>query len=137
MVVWVCLPQPGFLGIHNFLTYGFLIVCAVISHRLSQTLFDWKTKMYWSICHPPHHSIPTISSKQWSTFWAWPMEHTARNIWYRTLHNMLPTTSRHYQFQLSTAPTPICALCNSNIDTTDHFIIGCPYKYEIWQLVWG
>ncbi|KAG2217512.1 hypothetical protein INT45_001799 [Circinella minor] len=75
----------------------------------------------------PEHLSPTSSQYTYNI----------QNIWYRTLHNTFATTSRRYQFQLSTAPTPICDLCNSSIDTTDHFIIGCPYKYEIWQLVWG
>ncbi|KAI7856949.1 hypothetical protein BDC45DRAFT_502699 [Circinella umbellata] len=108
-----------------------------ISQRLAQNLLEWKTKTYRNICHAPCHCIPTISSKQWSMFWAWPMEHSTKNIWYRALHNTIPTASRSHHFQLSTAPTPICNLCNSGVDTMDHFIIGCPHKYKIWQLVWG
>ncbi|CDH55372.1 predicted protein [Lichtheimia corymbifera JMRC:FSU:9682] len=59
---------------------------------------SWTPRRYRSICQPHIPLVPSITRKKWKLFWSSPMEHTARNVWYRIMHNTIPTATRlaHY-----------------------------------------
>ncbi|KAI9489520.1 hypothetical protein BDB00DRAFT_747560, partial [Zychaea mexicana] len=68
----------------------------------------------------------------WSNFWQIPTEHQGRNIWYRLLHNHLPTASRVHRIAPAFLPSPSCRLCLAPIEDTNHFLYYCLKKELVW-----
>ncbi|KAI9482563.1 hypothetical protein BDB00DRAFT_745906, partial [Zychaea mexicana] len=95
------------------------------------------TRAYKQLCAPPQHTVPQIVAKQWKQFWRWPMEHGARNLWYRTIHNSLPTAERLFRLGLQDLTSATCRLCNDAIDTPAHFLVLCRHRHSVWNLIWG
>ncbi|KAI8388202.1 uncharacterized protein BYT42DRAFT_611271 [Radiomyces spectabilis] len=52
-----------------------------------------------------HACFADISISQWNSLWPWPMNSTARNVWFRVIHLKLPTASRLFELQLAPGTT--------------------------------
>lgn len=94
----------------------------------------WRSKTYRKLIAPANPS--DNSSVSWTTFWRTPMNHTARNVWYRLLHDRLPTSSRVHHIAPTFVTSHLCRICLTTCDDDFHFLMGCPKKGEVWQQVW-
>ncbi|KAI8642131.1 hypothetical protein BD408DRAFT_417139 [Parasitella parasitica] len=98
------------------------------------------TKSYRKLCSPPSAPPPSLpppynpsTRPAWSTFWALPLSHSCRNVWYRFLYHRIPHRVRLYEWER--APSPSCAICHHPTESTDHFMFSCPVKLAVWQQV--
>jgi hypothetical protein len=94
---------------------------------------------YKSLIPTKTSSIPLMSPKQWKNFWKIQIPLPARTIWYRTIHNKIPTKVLLHKHTQSKHPSPNCPLCSSYIptrETLDHFIFECPLKFHVWQTIY-
>ncbi|KAI9248724.1 hypothetical protein EDC94DRAFT_569914, partial [Helicostylum pulchrum] len=68
-------------------------------------------------------------------FWYLKTPLPARTIWYRAIHNKIPTKSILHKFFPDKTESPNCLLCLSTSiseETVDHFLFACPSKNSIW-----
>lgn len=72
----------------------------------------------------------------WAKFWALPLPHTCRNIWYRVIQYKLPSKSILHRFVPEAFPSPSCLICSHPIENYHHFLFECPAKLQAWQYVW-
>ena len=131
----LCLPMTHPGGGHTG-SLG-LVDGTPLTARLAKTLPLWRPRAFWHIVSSPHLPTPVVAKSSWRLFWRWPMEHTARNIWYRTLHHTLPTADRLFRFGVSGVPSANCRLCEEAVDTTEHFLVQCRKKWAVWRTVWS
>lgn len=99
-------------------------------------LKSWTSRRYRNLCHPSFQLIDSITRSRWKLFWKIPMEHQARNVWYRSIHNTLPTLTRLADYGIHHHTTTSCRLCNNAPDTVDHFLLHCPQRKLVWQAMW-
>lgn len=98
----------------------------------------WKTRVYRQLCRPPIPIIDCISRSAWNRFWHTPMEHGARNVWLRAIHNSIPTLTRLESAGIDrNNGSVLCRLCKQAPDTLDHFLLYCPSRLPIWQEMWN
>ncbi|KAI9490985.1 hypothetical protein BDB00DRAFT_835538 [Zychaea mexicana] len=77
-----------------------------------------------------------LEKRQWKRFWLEPVSHTARNVWYRALHQKISCKAiLHYTIP-SSFPSPNCVFCSDTPDTITHFLYACPIKWTIWYTIW-
>ncbi|KAI9362618.1 hypothetical protein BD770DRAFT_440574 [Pilaira anomala] len=94
---------------------------------------------YFKVIIAPTTPSLVFQSIKWCSFWQLKIPLHARTIWYRTLHNKLPTKSILHRFIPDTHPSPSCPLCSSSVptdETTDHFLFLCPLKASIWTEIY-
>lgn len=94
---------------------------------------------YFKVIIAPTTPSLVFQSNKWCCFWRLKIPLHARTIWYRTLHNKLPTRSILHRFIPNTHPSPSCPLCSSSVpteETTDHFLFLCPLKVSIWTEIY-
>ncbi|KAG1460822.1 hypothetical protein G6F56_005860 [Rhizopus delemar] len=77
-------------------------------------------------------TMSTIIS--WSSFWSFSMVHSARNVWYRVLHQKIPCRAFLHRIDLSSVPDGACLLCGQP-ETSEHLIILCPRKTPFWSSI--
>lgn len=63
-------------------------------------------------------------------FLAIEMKSTSRNLWFRLLHNKIP--SRSSLRPILQLPDDLCLSCGS-IETACHLLFTCPAQFEIWR----
>ena len=56
------------------------------------------------------------------------MYSSSRNVWFRAVHNKLPTAQILHAFIPDFIPSNICQLCFNSLDTPDHFLVTCPIR---------
>ncbi|KAI8058764.1 hypothetical protein BDF21DRAFT_429962 [Thamnidium elegans] len=66
-------------------------------------------------------------------FWSIPMLLPSRATWYRILSRKVPTAS--YLHTIQTIDSSQCRLCHQSVDHLNHFVLMCPKKLDIWQLI--
>jgi hypothetical protein len=64
--------------------------------------------------------------------WETPVENDLKDIWYRVLHDILPTKTRLHAIRLS--PSDLCPECNVS-DTISHRMVECGGGANLWTLV--
>ncbi|KAI9313446.1 hypothetical protein BX666DRAFT_1864536, partial [Dichotomocladium elegans] len=80
---------------------------------------------------------PALSAQGWRLFWSLPLSHGTRNIWFRTLHDTLPTSQRLHRISPSFMPSPACRICGCPEETSHHFWLKRPPpKYHTWKSFW-
>lgn len=77
-----------------------------------------------------------ISKKQWTEFYKTNMHHTARNLWFKVIHNKIPSKSFLYNMQMKDIDSDKCHLCNLREDSM-HLLISCVHKKDIWQEIFN
>ncbi|KAI9489201.1 hypothetical protein BDB00DRAFT_844794 [Zychaea mexicana] len=88
------------------------------------------------INNPNSSFIEPLEKRQWKRFWLEPVSHTARNVWYRALHQKISCKAiLHYTIP-SSFPSPNCVFCSDTPDTITHFLYACPIKWTIWYTIW-
>jgi hypothetical protein len=78
--------------------------------------------------------LPTthaIAASSWKAFWALFLHHTQRNVFYRLIHHKIPT--RLHRSQCNSANDPLCAICLTVVESTDHFFFYCEVKQHFWD----
>ncbi|OAD75958.1 hypothetical protein PHYBLDRAFT_59485 [Phycomyces blakesleeanus NRRL 1555(-)] len=74
-----------------------------------------------------------LQGKQWRLFWAFPIYHTSRNIWYWAIRNSLSCQYNLHSRAPTIFVTPNCPICLSEVDTLSHFLYQCPQKWTVWE----
>jgi hypothetical protein len=65
-----------------------------------------------------------------------PLSAPCRNIWYRLLHQKLPTRSLLARILPSRVDSPTCCICKLETEDYLHFLFNCPYKLTAWSSIW-
>ncbi|KAI8369933.1 hypothetical protein BD560DRAFT_299557, partial [Blakeslea trispora] len=70
----------------------------------------------------------------WKAFFQTPMIAPVRNLWFRLTHEKL--SNRQSLFRIM--PNAIADdNCNCSYEDFDQFIICCPIKLQVYQLIWS
>lgn len=75
----------------------------------------------------------TLTAGSWNRFWHMSITHGTRNVWYRILHQRLPTAQ--FMHRIGIKPSPLCPICSVITDDVDHFLMRCPQKQAVWSQV--
>ncbi|KAI8370310.1 hypothetical protein BD560DRAFT_329629, partial [Blakeslea trispora] len=98
-------------------------------------------KRFRTLCSTPTTSslvsLPRLNTRQWSFFWTFPLSQACRTVWYRVIHEKLPTRQIMHNWLPASFASPACPLCQHDVETFEHFIFSCPLKLSVWQLVWN
>ncbi|KAI8372410.1 hypothetical protein BD560DRAFT_369183 [Blakeslea trispora] len=95
--------------------------------------------LYRSMCLPTTtkpSSLPSLPMKSWKFFWQIPLSHHSHTIWFRTIHENIPTRIIMHEWVQATFPSPACPICDHAVEDFDHFVFSCPPKIQVWQRVW-
>jgi len=68
----------------------------------------------------------------WKTIWSGPSHGRSLTIWWRWLHEKIPTRVRGLHRQKHYTD-PTCLLCGIDAEDDQHFMVTCPKKWPIWQ----
>ncbi|KAL7324041.1 hypothetical protein PS15p_210612 [Mucor circinelloides] len=79
-----------------------------------------------------NHFNKNITKKQWTAFYKNNMHYSARNVWYRMLHNQTSNKLALYQRGLSHIESDRCDLCNE-VEDAKHLLISCAHKIDVWN----
>lgn len=97
---------------------------------------------HWEIGNPPssifstkktwNHFRPIADKQSWAkaVWFKHSVPKQAFTFWIANL-DRLPVKARLLSWGLNISP--ICPLCNSEIETRDHLLLHCPYAEEIWH----
>ncbi|KAK4509305.1 uncharacterized protein ATC70_007655 [Mucor velutinosus] len=119
-------------------SFHFLLT-SIVSCHLDLQSFQFQiappsTKGFKSL--PPSSPSKTppkiLAPSKWQMFWSLRLPLNARNTWYRVLHGKIATREL-LQSRLKTPSDPICSICNSSMETTEHFLFACPAKRSLWS----
>ncbi|KAG0052741.1 hypothetical protein BGZ90_006406 [Linnemannia elongata] len=75
---------------------------------------------------------PPLTTTFWSSFWKNQIPHNARNVWWRLLINKLPS-GLHLHSIIPDMVEPLCRVCGTSLETSQHLLFSCPKKLEVWQ----
>jgi hypothetical protein len=89
------------------------------------------TQQLRSFLLPPDQGRPTAKKSHWRTFWKANIHASSRNLWWRTIHRVIPTAAFRFD-KWHTAPSPECPDCHAPREDLPHFIFLCPAKREAW-----
>ncbi|KAG1125457.1 hypothetical protein G6F42_008694 [Rhizopus arrhizus] len=78
------------------------------------------------------HFNKNVTKKQWTAFYKNNMHYSARNVWYRMLHNQTSNKLALYQRGLSHIESDRCDLCNE-VEDAKHLLISCAHKIDVWN----
>ncbi|KAK4514843.1 uncharacterized protein ATC70_002448 [Mucor velutinosus] len=78
------------------------------------------------------HFNNNISKKQWTAFYKNDMHYSARNLWYRMLHQQSPNKLALFQRHLPNLESDHCDLCNE-VEDAKHLLISCAHKIDVWN----
>ncbi|KAI8329765.1 hypothetical protein EDC96DRAFT_418213, partial [Choanephora cucurbitarum] len=68
--------------------------------------------------------------QRYKRFWELPLHFPARNLGFRTFHQLLPSADRLAIMNI--VNTKYCRLCEIAPDSLFHFTVGCPVRWSIW-----
>ncbi|KAL0087211.1 hypothetical protein J3Q64DRAFT_1884754 [Phycomyces blakesleeanus] len=121
----------GVVGPGEISVIPFTAVMAKPKYTLNTIATSFFRKVALSIPLCPQF-FPQLSAANRKFFWKMNIPHTARNIWYRALHNKLSCKANLHQIIPTTHPSPICPICHEAPDNVNHFLFLCPNKYSTW-----
>ncbi|KAI7897995.1 uncharacterized protein BX663DRAFT_546720 [Cokeromyces recurvatus] len=81
----------------------------------------------------PPQATTKLSPSQWNKFWRTSLPPAAHTVWFRTIHDKIPTKSLLNHLIPDTHPSPECTHCHHPEDNLRHFIYECPIKRHIWH----
>ena len=76
----------------------------------------------------------------WRRFWKTPMPLHDRTVWFRAIHNKIPTRSVLQSIMPSVVETDICVVCSSvtsAIESRSHFLWSCHLKLAVWRAIFN
>lgn len=124
----------------------FIPIASQMIHPIPQAMIKFprsKNKIVRQFMQPPSRTDSNPSpctpsenypnSVQWDKFWTTSIHATARNIWYRIIHNKSPVISLLHHIILGEFPSPYCAYCPTVESTREHHFIACPQVWPIWE----
>ncbi|KAI7871065.1 hypothetical protein BDF14DRAFT_1768027 [Spinellus fusiger] len=79
---------------------------------------------------------PVWTHSRWISFWASPIHHSSRSIWYCALHSKLSCRLVLHQIVPVLFPDTVCSICLTSEDHPAHFLFLCPNKLSVWQEMW-
>ncbi|KAI7861343.1 hypothetical protein BDF14DRAFT_1739066 [Spinellus fusiger] len=75
---------------------------------------------------------PVWPHSRWVSFWASPIHHSSRSIWYCSLHGKLSCRFFLHQIAPAMFPDSICPICLASEDHPSHFLFLCLNKFSVW-----
>lgn len=82
----------------------------------------------------PSPANPSLPPHQWRSFWSASIPTSARTVWYRAIHQKIPTRSLLHTLIPQDHPSPDCTICSSSsTETISHFLFSCPPKFLVWR----
>jgi exonuclease III len=69
----------------------------------------------------------------WFFFWNTGMENKDKIIWWKLIHNRIPTRKWLHKIYPEKCESEICEICKTEIEDTEHFFFKCPIKKKIWD----
>ena len=100
------------------------------------------TRAYRSTHHQPaitaateDSNYPSLTTSKWTFFWKSHISPVACTIWWRALHGKLSCRTNLHHILPARFDRPLCVLGDLALDTGNHFLFSCPYKWHIWQQV--
>lgn len=61
---------------------------------------------------------------------------TQQTFWYGQSTTPSPTLTWLADYSIHHYNITSCRLCNSDLDTVDHFLLRCPHRQPGWQTMW-
>jgi hypothetical protein len=93
-------------------------------------------KYYKSLLPSSQPLVPILLLGQWKRFWSISISLSARTVWYRCIHEKLPTKHRLHRLISDSHPSSLCSTCTLSIEEDDsHFLFLCPPKLAVWQSI--
>lgn len=105
------------------------------NNRPSTTPFN-SIKYYKQLVSAPPTNTTTTTTTQWRLFWNLPIPLQSRTVWYRLIHNKIPTKAILNRLIPATHLTPYCTVCSATvIEDITHFFFTCPTKFSVWRSI--
>ncbi|KAG1137869.1 hypothetical protein G6F37_010925 [Rhizopus arrhizus] len=79
--------------------------------------------------------MPPPTSLAWTKFWAYPVPHACRNVWYRLLHRSIPHRSLLNQPIPYYFPSDTCPVCAASLDILKNSLYGCQKNGSSGKLI--
>lgn len=116
--------------------------CSAVSTSNSSlsTSYSQESIRYYKTLLPRSPSSSPLSPSMWRRFWKMPMPLHARTVWFRAIHNKIPTRSVLQSIMPSVVETDICVVCSSitsAIESRSHFLWSCHLKLAVWRAIFN
>ncbi len=84
-------------------------------------------------------AISPLSASNWRRFWSFSIPLHARTVWFRAIHNKIPTRQLLHVIMPSIVDSSLCSIClfSNTEDTVSHFLFSCPSKLAVWRSVFN
>ncbi|KAM2407139.1 hypothetical protein ACFX1X_026359 [Malus domestica] len=76
------------------------------------------------------HTSATIPSTLWKIVWNLEIPPKLKCFMWKTLHAAIATMANLYQRRSS--PSPLCLLCKSHEESSEHLFLQCPWVEVVW-----
>ncbi|KAK4511136.1 regulator of (H+)-ATPase in vacuolar membrane [Mucor velutinosus] len=123
-------PSPSSPSLQPFVDH------LTTDNNLAMTSTGCRSKSFRQACSSASvvpQRLAAIASPQWSFFWPLSLTMIQRNVVYRFINNCIPHQSLLNLRFPSVYLSPLCFVCSSVEDSTDHFLFECPPKPAVWQ----
>jgi hypothetical protein len=108
------------------------------SYRSKAAIPIFSNRYYKSLLPILQSTTSSLLPKHWKQFWRLDIPLQARTVWYRCIHNKIPTKKLLHHILPSIHPTPHCPVCSSlTTDGKCHFLFSYPTKLEVWQKIFS
>ncbi|KAK4513718.1 uncharacterized protein ATC70_005723 [Mucor velutinosus] len=82
-------------------------------------------------------SLSPLRPSQWRSFWAEAIPLAARTVWYRAIHEKMPTRALLHLRLPEKHPSPHCTICStSTTEDITHALFSCPPKLQVWRNIY-
>ncbi|CAO3588849.1 unnamed protein product [Absidia cylindrospora] len=100
---------------------------------------------YWLSKHPNSRQLPIthfpydpppathLTTDQWRFFWRQPIDHSARNCWWRLLIRKPPCLETLRHIRKEDINPGWCTICNRTTENERHMLFDCPLKLSFWN----
>ena len=109
------------------------------SMPLSSGHFANSIRYYKSLLPVHSNTASPLSASAWRKFWLYSIPLHARTVWFRAIHNKIPSRQLLHNIMPSVVDSSICSICSSSTaeDTVSHFLFSCPSKLAVWRSVFN
>lgn len=72
----------------------------------------------------------TPRNEFWKQVWSIKVIPKIKSFWWRVCSNAIAT--RENLFKRNCSPSPLCQICNSQVESVDHLLLECPWTKPVW-----
>lgn len=123
---WI--PSCAHWTILNLTRKSNTVSIPIVKVSSGQLRFLWHIgyDLFTQLRHPPlalPHSL-LLQPQYWKTFWSLTIPPKAFTPWFRLLHGCIPTAALQHAWNPSVTASPLCRLCQQDIETHHHFFVS-------------